>query len=143
MAYTAPTATQIQARWPNAFSAVATDTIDIWIATATSQIDTSWIETDYTYAIELLTAHLMVGNGIGAGAEAEMAAQGMSGFSTIRSGQLTLSRGTTSRSDADGVPSPWNTSWYGIQFYWLARKNKPAMTVAQAPEVWPNGYVVQ
>ena len=129
MAYTLPTPQNIKDRWPAIFGAVSDGTIQIWINTAALSVDTSWLETDYTVAIELLAAHLMIENGIGAGAQAEANAGGMSAFQTIKSGQLTLSRGTTSQ-NSDGVPSPWNSTSFGIQWYWLARKNRPIATVA-------------
>lgn len=129
MSYTVPTPQNIKDRWPAIFGAVGDGTIQIWINTAALSVDQSWLETDYTVAIELLAAHLMIENGIGAGAQAEANAGAMSAFQTIKSGQLTLTRGATSQ-DGGSVPSPWNTTQFGIQWYWLARKNKPPATVA-------------
>jgi len=131
MAYTLPTPQNIKDRWPAIFGAVSDGTIQIWINTAALSVDQSWLESDYTYGIELLAGHLMIENGIGAGAQAEANAGGMSAFQTIKSGQLTLTRGATSQ-DGGSVPSPWNTTQFGIQWYWLARKNKPPATVASA-----------
>lgn len=139
MAYTLPTPQSIKDRWPAIFGAVSDTTIQIWINTAALQHDTSWLETDYTYAIELLTGHLMIQNGIGAGAQAEANAGGMSVFQTIKSGQLTLTRGATSQ-DNSGVPSPWNTTQFGIDWYWLARKNRPPMTVTGGIDGGQSGY---
>lgn len=139
MAYTLPTPQNIKDRWPAIFGAVADATIQIWINTAALQHDESWLETDYTYAIELLTGHLMIMAGIGAGAQAEANAGGMSVFQTIKSGQLTLTRGATSQ-DSSGVPSPWNTTQFGIEWYWLARKNRPIAAVAAGDVTGPSGY---
>lgn len=140
MAYVKPTPADIKARWPAIFGAVPDATIQIWIDTAALSVDESWLETDYKYAIELLAGHLMIESGIGAGAQAEAAAGGMSVFQTIKSGQLTLTRGATSQ-NGDGVPSPWNSTWFGIQWYWLARKNRPVATVAAGdPRCGPSGY---
>lgn len=140
MAYTKPTPQNIKDRWPTIFGAVADGTIQIWIDTAALQVDESWLETDYTVGIELLAAHLMIENGIGAGAQAEANAGGMSAFQTIKSGQLTLTRGSTSQ-DGGSVPSPWNTTQFGIQWYWLARKNRPPATVAVGgPGCGPSAY---
>ena len=139
MAYTIPTPDQIQARWPAIFGAVLDATIQIWINTAALSVDTSWLETDYTVGIELLAAHLMIENGIGAGAQAEANAGGMSAFQTIKSGQLTLTRGATSQ-DGGSVPSPWNTTQFGVQWYWLARKNKLPATVAVGVVGSPSAY---
>lgn len=139
MAYTLPTPQNIKDRWPAIFGAVADGTIQIWIDTAALSVDTSWLETDYTYAIELLAGHLMIENGIGAGAQAEANAGGMSAFQSIKSGQLSLTRGTTSQ-DSTGVPSPWNTTSFGIQWYWLARKNRPVAVVAAGAVGFQSGY---
>lgn len=140
MAYTLPTPQNIKDRWPAIFGDVSDATIQIWIDTAALQHDQSWLETDYTYGIELLAGHLMIENGIGKGAQAEANAGGMSAFQTIKSGQLTLTRGATSQ-DGGSVPSPWNSTQFGIQWYWLARKNRPPATVAAGgPGIGVSGY---
>lgn len=132
MAYVDPTPAQIKARWPQ-FAAVPDATIQVWINTAKQTIDHTWCEDSYTYAVELLTAHYLVMNGLGTGAEAEANAAGMSGFSTIKSGQLTLTRGSASW--ADGVEAPWNTTPFGAEFYWIMRRCKPAIAVGVAPDL--------
>lgn len=140
MAYTKPTPADIKARWPAIFGDVPDPTIQIWIDTAVLSVDESWLETDYKFGIELLAGHLMIENGIGKGAQAEANAGGMSAFQTIKSGQLTLTRGATSQ-DASGVPSPWNSTGFGVQWYWLARKNRPPATVAAGgPNFGPSAY---
>lgn len=148
MAYTAPTPAQLKAMYP-AFEAVANSTVQLYLDRAGRSVDTSWTETDYADAIMLLACHLMVLAGLGTGAEAEAYAQGVNGFSLIRSGQLTLQRAATSRGNSSGVPELWSGTEYGSQFYWLLRRNKPGMAVAASssqvgiapnyPAVW-NGW---
>jgi hypothetical protein len=128
MAYVKPTPTEMKALFP-AFASVPDPTIQAWLDVAARSVDETWIEGDYKYGIMLLAAHLMVGAGIGTGAEAEANASGMGSFSTIRSGQLTLTRGSFADRGVGDVPSPWNATRYGVEWYWLARKNKPPAAV--------------
>ena len=137
MAYTIPTASELKAAFP-AFAAVPDATVDFWIERATRLVDQTWFEEDYTFAIMLLACHYMVGAGLGTGAEAEINAQGMSAFQTIRSGQLTLSKGATSQSDES--MGEWAGTIYGKQFYWLLRRNKPGGAVAIAPVDYPPAF---
>lgn len=139
MAYTAPTATELKAKYP-AFAAVADDTVTLYIVDANRMVDETWTEGDYATAIMLAACHLMVLSGIGAGAEAQVNAQGLSGFQSIRSGSLSLSRG--SASDSGGVPKDLAGSVYGQQFYYLLKKNRPAIAVANggAPAIGEGAY---
>lgn len=130
--YVIPTPATLKAVFP-AFAGVSDVAVQFWIDRATRMVDTTWMELDYAQAIMLLACHYMVGAGLGTGAEAEANAQGMSGFQTIRSGLLTLSRGTTSQSDAS--MGEWGTTVYGRAFYWLAKRNRPAVAVAVGPAV--------
>lgn len=144
MAYVIPTPAQLKTLYP-AFAAVADATVQANIDEAAKSVDTSWTETDYASGIMLLACHNMVMAGLGTGAEAEVNAQGMEGFTTIRSGQLTLQRAATSQSD-EAKYGPWAGSKYGKQFFWLVRRDKPPMTVASSPAQvglvsgWPPGY---
>lgn len=131
MTYTAPTADQLQAKFP-AFAAVADETIEVWIVDANRWVDSSWMEDDYQSAIMLATCHLMTLAGLGTGADAAANANGLAGYTSIRSAQLSLQRSASGRVDADGVPSPWNATGYGIQFYWLLKRNRPAVVTAVA-----------
>lgn len=142
LAYIIPTPAQLKAMYTD-FAAVADATVQLYIDQAARSIDTSWTETDYADGIMLLACHNMVAAGLGTGAEAEANAQGMDGFSLVRSGQLTLQRSATSQSDAAKY-GPWGNSRYGKQFYWLVRRNKPPMTVASGPAqigIMPPGWV--
>jgi hypothetical protein len=133
MAYTLPTPAYIKTKFPT-FAAVEDATVQLYIDEAARTVDTTWLESDYTDAISYLAAHLMVQAGIGAGADAEANANGLGGFSMIKSAQLTLQRAATSRNDS-GVPSPWGSTWYGQQFYWLMRRSKPGISVGVGPDL--------
>jgi hypothetical protein len=144
MAYVIPDPAYIKARWPQ-FANVADATIQAHIDDAATMIDQTWTEAGYTIGIALLACHRMVLAGLGTGAEAQVNAEGLSGFSLIRSGQLTLQRAATSR-DSEGVPSPWNSTGFGIEYYWLARRERPPIAAAPGmnaecpPLAAPYGY---
>lgn len=127
MAYTVPTAADLKAMFP-AFASVADETVTLYITRGNRNVDETWTEGDFANAIMLAAAHYMVLSGIGAGAEAQANAQGLSGFNLIRSGQLTLQRGSSSGSS--GVPSEWVGSVYGQQYWALLRANRPRAVVA-------------
>lgn len=134
MAYTLPTPAELKLHWP-AFAAVDDTVVQYNIDRAARSVDSSWTEGDYTAAVELLACHYMTLAGLGTGTDAEMNAQGMAGFSMIRSGQLTLQRAATSGGDSGAVPDQWAGSTYGKQYYWLLRQNKagPALVPGIAP----------
>lgn len=127
MAYNAPTAADLKAKYP-AFANVPDATVALYITDAGRLVDASWTDGDYATGIMLYAAHLMTLSGLGAGAEAQVNAQGLAGFKSIRSGSLSLERGSTS--GADGVPSEFAGSQYGAQFFALLKRNKPAVAVA-------------
>jgi hypothetical protein len=126
VAYTVPTANQIQAKYP-AFAAVPDATIDLYIADA--PVDTTWLERDYTNAIMLWTAHTMTLNGIGAGTDAEIAAAGLSGVTRLKSGTLDVSFS----GEGAGSGSGYQATVYGRQYYELLRKNKGGPRVVTGP----------
>lgn len=125
--YTAPSVDYLVTMFP-AFAAVPAATVQTYIVRANRSVDTTWTEGDYAQAIMLAACHYMVLSGLGTGAEAESNAQGLASFNLIRSGQLTLQRGSASGSS--GVPAEWVGSTYGQQFYDLLKKNRPRGTVA-------------
>lgn len=138
MPYTAPTADQLQAKYP-AFAAVTDETVDLFIVDANRMVDTTWTEGDYQTAIMLYACHLLTLAGYGTGGDAQVNAQGLAGFRSIRSGQLSLDRGSA---DANtGIPTEFSGSIYGQQFWHLLRRNRPrgAVTGGTAIEV-PAGY---
>lgn len=125
MAFTIPTAADLKARFP-VFAAVADPTITSAIVEAQTRIDASWTDEDGPLAIMLYAAHVMTLDGLGAGAEAEMAKAGALGFQTMRSGALTLER----KADAAGADrSILNETMYGRRFLALLKVNQPAVAV--------------
>lgn len=128
MAYDLPTPADLKLHFP-AFAAVTDPVVQYNIDSAARSVDESWTEGDYTRAVELFACHLMTLAGLGTGADAQANAQGLAGFSMIRSGQLTLQRAVASGSSDDGVPPQYSGSVYGRQFWWLMAQNRPRATV--------------
>jgi hypothetical protein len=85
-----------------AFAAVPPASVAFWKAEADRVIAplSSCLGERADLATMLLTAHYLTLAGAGAGAEAEMAAQGATGFKRIRSGSLELERGDAGNGDA-------------------------------------------
>lgn len=138
MAYTKPTPAEFKAMYP-AFAAIGDDTVQLYLTKAERMVDQSWTVGDYPYGIMALAAHYMVTAGLGTGAEAEVNAQGMGSFTTIRSGQLTLQRAATSGSGGNDPYAEFSGSVYGRDFLSMLRRNKPAVAVARAPLAGPPG----
>lgn len=116
MAYSAPTKDQFIAIFP-AFAAVADEAYAFWSARAGRIVEPmqACLGDDADLAAMLLTAHLLTLQGIGTGAEAEMAAQGASGFKRIKSGTIELDRGDAASIGAD--MGEYGATSYGQQVF--------------------------
>lgn len=114
-----------------AFAAVPDATVQVWLNRAARIVDSSWAEEDQQHAQALLAAHYMTLNGLGSGAEAEMAAAGALGFRSMKSGALSLDHGdggTTGMGE-------FGTTAYGRQFWPLlvANRGGPRITGTGRP----------
>lgn len=112
MTYTAPDKDTFTGLFP-AFAAVTDDQYTFWSAQAvlvTEPIQ-DCLADRMDLATMLTTAHYLAESGIGTGAESEIAAQGMGGFKSIKSGSLSLERGDA----ADA--GTWSTTSYGNRVY--------------------------
>lgn len=121
MAYTDPTADELQAAFPR-FADVADATVEYWLVRARRVVDESWTEDDYQMGQMLLAAHYMTLNGLGTGAEAETAANGTGDYQSIKSGSLTLTR--FQQSGSSTAQGELRSTTYGRQFDALLRQNK-------------------
>lgn len=113
------TPAELKAMFP-AFAAVQDDTAQAWLDRAARTVTTAWPEADRKHGEMLLAAHLMTLNGLGTGVEAEMAAQGMGSFKSMRSGSLSLDRGEAGDTAHMGE---FGATQYGRQFWPLLRAN--------------------
>lgn len=115
MTYAAPPKATFVALFP-AFAAVSDDQYVFWSGQAvlvTVPIEACLGER-MDLATMLCTAHYLAESGIGTGAESEMAAQGMGGFKSIKSGSLSLERADSSKT---GDMGSWGTTSYGSRVY--------------------------
>lgn len=123
------TPAELKAMLP-AFAAVADATIQLWLNRAARIVDDGWAAEDQQHAQILLAAHYMTLNGLGTGAEAEMAAAGASSFVGMRSGALSLQRGDQAQTAHMGE---YGQTQYGRQFWPLLRANRGG------PRLTPSG----
>lgn len=120
MAYTPPTLADFIEVFP-AFSAVTQTQYDFWVAQAvlvTEPIE-GCLGPRMDLATMLATAHYLTEQGLGTGAESEMAAQGASGFRRIKSGTLELERAQQAASDP-GM-GDWGATNYGTRLFPMLR----------------------
>lgn len=117
MAYVTPTPADLKAMHPK-FAAVVDQVVADAIAEGEGRVDDTWLERDRRPAVMLYAAHVMTMNGHGSGTEAQLAADGLGEFQSIRSGGLSVTRFERGR-DAGTLGS---TS-YGKRFRELLRLN--------------------
>lgn len=115
MAYPPPDRTTFIEVFP-ALAAVTDTQYTFWSAQAvliTEPIE-GCLDARMDLATMLVTAHLLTLQGIGTGAEAEMASQGATGFKRIKSGTLELERGDAASTGEGGL---YATTDYGRQVW--------------------------
>lgn len=125
MAHEAPTPAEFKARFP-AFASVDDAIVQAGLTEGGRSVDGTWTAGDYTLAIMLAGAHVLTLDGHGAGAAAQIAAQGLGGFTSFASGPLSVSR-TNEAANATG----WATTSYGARFLELLRRNVGGPVVAR------------
>lgn len=96
------------------FAAVSDEAYDFWSARAGRVVERmqDCLGDDMDLAAMLATAHYLCQNGLGTGAEAQMAAEGMGSFKSIKSGTLSLDRGEVSTDGGD-----WAGTSYGQRLW--------------------------
>jgi hypothetical protein len=120
MPYVAPVPVDLQERF-QAFAGVDDQAIQWSLDEALLRVDTSWDANDYRLAVMLYAAHILTLDGFGTGGEAQMALQGLSDFTSITSGGLSLSR-------ASGG-SELSSTTYGQRFLAMQRRNSTPILV--------------
>ena len=119
-----PVAADLVARFPT-FAAVPTATLASVLAEAAARVDTTWTSGDYTLGVLLYAAHTLTLDGQGTSAEAALGAAGALGFTTLRSGSLSLVRGAST----PPTQSALALTTFGRRFLALLRVNQPAVLV--------------
>lgn len=130
MAYTAPTPADFKARYPSFASvddAVIQGVLDNEVPLYVGQ---NWInQANYTQGAMLYAAHALTLDGFGTGPEAQAAGKGLLGYSSIRSGSLSLTR--ASRGSAAEVAGSLALTSYGQRFLEIQRINCPPVVVSE------------
>jgi len=119
MAYTPPTKATFIAIFP-AFAAVTDEAYAFWSAQAV--LITEPLEACLGARMDLATmratAWYLTDAGIGTSTEAEMAAQGASGFKRIKSGTIDLEKADATAAEAAGI---YGSNSYGLQFFGMIK----------------------
>lgn len=122
MAYVAPTAAEMKARFP-VLSALENATIEAFVSEASRQVDESWVEADYKTAIQYLAAHMMVAEGL-VNSDGVAAVVGTTGPVKSESlGDASLTYSDRGGSGLSGDEAELSTTPYGQRFAELRRKN--------------------
>lgn len=119
MAYTVPTADELQTRYP-AFADVLDATVTYWITDAQRSVDETWFEADYAPALMALAAHNMTLAGMGADAAT---------FSGIPAGISRLKTGAFEALFTDDAANArasgsFASTRYGQEYLAMLRRNK-------------------
>jgi len=126
MAFTAPTAADLKARFP-VFEAEDVDTIDFALTDAAAMVDDTWTsQGDFTLGRLLYAAHILTLEGYGTGAEAKLGKTGAFDFQTIQSGKLRLTR----KSDGAAKETVLTSTMFGKRFRDLLARNRSGPLVA-------------
>lgn len=128
MPYTAPTASDLIARYPP-FADVAEGTITYWLTDAARFVDTSWTETDYAPALIAAAAHHMAMNGLGSEAALPQ------GVTSFKSGTFSA---TVDASQA--AATGWKATRFGQDYLTLLRRNKGGARVISVGREVPFDY---
>lgn len=126
MAYTVPTAADLEARFPE-FASVDDAIVTAAITEAGLQVDQSWSEADYTLALMLLAAHTLTLEGRGTGTQAQLAAVG--DFSRIKSGDLEVQRAQKTGAGGFSANDVLASTNYGARFLEIRARNFPSILI--------------
>ena len=94
-------------------------------------VSQDWVcESDYQMGQMLSAAHLLTLAGLGTGAEASLAQEGLLGFTSIKSGGLTVSRQATGAGPSGSGGEDLKLTTYGQRYLALLRRNRAGPRVA-------------
>jgi hypothetical protein len=119
MAYTVPTADELQTRY-SAFADVADATVDYWIEDAQRFVDETWTEADYAPALMALAAHNMTLGGIGTDSASLSGLP--AGVTRFKSGSFEAS--FTDDAANARMSGSFGATRYGQEYLLLLRRNK-------------------
>jgi hypothetical protein len=130
MAYVAPTAADLKARFPE-FTSVSDTLVGLILAEASAQVGETWLERDRKPATLYLAAHMLAmegepgrsAGGTGGGTSGPVRRRKVGDVETEFAGF------GSSGGAVDGNMSNYSLTAYGLRFLDLLRKNFPAVAV--------------
>ena len=126
--YTAPTLADFRARFPE-FAAVGDGVVTEVLTEALIEVDTTWIASDYPFAILYLTAHLLVMSGVFSDDQASFLSNGpVISRKAGGSQEIYASSKASSAMFSSSGTDYWRTS-YGRRFQQLLRRSSPGVLV--------------
>lgn len=138
MAYTSPTVADMKLFYPR-FAAVNDAIIADALAQAAAMVDMTWAEIDFTTAQRLYAAHVLTIGGFGTGQEAVGYANGMGVFQSIRTGSLSLNKGSRADAGTEAMGEFGRTT-FGQSYWALLMRNKAGARVVVPGYRGPSGY---
>jgi len=103
------------------------------LARGLDYVDEDWVsEADFQFGQMMAAAHLLTLAGQGTGSEASLAGEGLLGFSTIKSGGLSVTRDTTGGKSGAGRETGLSLTTYGQRYLDLLRRNKAGPRIASS-----------
>lgn len=123
MAWTAPLPSDVKTRWPR-FEGVGDPVVQGALDEAARFVDDSWPEADRSLGLMLYAAHVLTLDGQGSGTEAQLNAEGVGDFQSIKLGSLSLTRFGKDSSSKTGSATldDLKTTTFGIRFLALASR---------------------
>lgn len=106
------------------FASVDDDIVQGYIDAAVRFVDGGWPDPDYINAWIAAACHLMTLDGLGTDAISQANASGASEYQTVKSGELTLTRGRSSSSSSDPAWAWWQSTPCGRYYAMLLRLNR-------------------
>lgn len=122
MAFLAPTPADLKARFPR-FDAATDPQAQGALDEAARMTDDGWPEADHFLGMMLYAAHVLTLDGVGAGTEAQLNAEGVGDFQSIKLGSLSLSRFSKAEASKGSVVlDDLMKTTFGQRFYALAAR---------------------
>lgn len=143
MAYVAPTPADMKARFPR-FVAVPDNIVQQALNEAARQVDETWTEGDFAMGRMLYAAHVMTLDGLGAGTEAELLAEGVEAFQEIKLGSLQLKRfDKDSRTNGNDYLDLLASTSYGRRFLATLKQNAGGPVMASGGSAQPSSHLAR
>ena len=122
------------------FASIPDDEVQGYINLASRFVDESWLESDYEPAWAAAVCHLMTLYGLGAGIESEIAQAGGSRVSSLSSGSLSISFGSSGASAQDDLSNWLGETACGRFYRVLLRLNRAGPRLLTGAGLCSSGY---